>query len=180
MSKKPKISQADMEIFQGAIKGTKPLLQKKIRLNYVQPQKKIAQPNTEEDDDINFLDSSSLNLVRGEEFIAFNRPGISHKILRKLRKGQYNVEAELDLHGKSIEEAQNALRTFFKQCLKEGIRVVLIIHGKGRHQSTPILKNKLNHWLREINIVLAFCSSAPTHGSRGALYVLLRNSSKES
>ena len=80
----------------------------------------------------------------------------------------------MDLHGKTVEESKIALSRFLMQCQAKGIRHVLIIHGKGHKMGKPILKNKLNHWLRQIDDVLAFCSATAKEGRSGALYVLLR------
>ena len=183
MPKKPKISQEDLDAFYAAVKGTTPLDRKKIRVSPTSPQRKlIKRPLTPvEDNNLHLKETAALAEVGGEEFIAYKQESMPHKVLRKLRKGQYNVEAMIDLHGMSVEEAKTAVESFLQQCLREAMRVVLIIHGKGRgHQShVPILKNKLNHWLRGINVVLAFCSAASAHGSRGAIYVLLKRTTEE-
>lgn len=181
MRKKTNITQEDIAAFQEAVKGTKPLIQKKIRISpprAQQPVKKKAHHTTstfeEETETIYLSDTDRLDPVHSEEAIEYKQDGIANKILRKLRKGQYNVEAKLDLHGMSIEKARIEVTRFLLACLQDKIRVVLIIHGKGHRNQAPILKNKLNHWLREINIVLAFCSAAPKDGNRGATYVLLK------
>src|SRR5205085_11200856 len=119
-------------------------------------------------------ESLDLDPVQGEEFISYKHSSISNKTLSNLRKGQYTIEATLDLHGLFVEKAKDAVDDFLQQCLHDKVRVVLIIHGKGHHSGMPILKNKLNHWLRELPSVLAFCSAARGHGSRGAIYVLLK------
>jgi DNA-nicking Smr family endonuclease len=175
MPKKTQMSPEDLAALEAAMKGTKPLKQNKIRLT--PPIKKTARsvrPSHEEDETLHLNESLALDPVQSEEFIAFKQPAISNKILRNLRKGQYNVEAILDLHGMSVDQARTAVERFLQRCLHEKIRVALIIHGKGHHSQMPILKNKLNHWLRELNIILAFCSAAPGDGSRGAIYVLLK------
>lgn len=175
MAKKTKVTTDDLEAFQSAVEGTKPLSQNKVRLSSLEPTRKIKKEDDFPEDRIHFSDDSNLPDVSSEAFISFKQSDISNKSLRKLRKGQYNVEASLDLHGMNAEEAMIAVERFLQQCLHKGMRVVLIIHGKGYHSNqSPILKNKLNHWLREINFVLAFSSAAPQHGSRGAMYVLLK------
>lgn len=180
MPKKTKLSEDEIAAFHKAVEGTKPLAQKKIRLSPPSTSRKvIKRKHYEEEEPILFSEKQVLATVGGEEFIAHKQAAISNKTLRKLRKGQYNVDAILDLHGLSVEEAKIAVESFLQQCLRQGIRVVLIIHGKGRHNQMPILKNKLNHWLREIDVVLAFCSAASSHGSRGALYVLLKSTTEE-
>jgi DNA-nicking Smr family endonuclease len=178
MVKKTKVSKEDLATFHKAVEGTKPLKHDKIRLT--PPPLKIRKQQVKfDDDELNLNEALDINPVQGEEFINFKQNSISNKILRKLRKGQYNVDAILDLHGMSVDKAKHAVYSFLQQCLHEGIRVVLIIHGKGHHSKMPILKNKLNHWLREINVVLAFCSASPSHGSRGAMYVLLKRNAEE-
>jgi len=178
--KRHTISEEDLEAFQQAMKGTKPLKSNKIRLAPpLEGKKPIRKHIYHDDTTFTLSEKLALDPVQGEEFISFKQNGISNKTLRKLRKGQYNVEAILDLHGLSIEEAKSAVEYFLQQCSYEKIRIALIIHGKGHHSEMPILKNKLNHWLRELDFVLAFCSAAPFHGSRGAVYVLLRRSTEE-
>lgn len=181
MPKKTEISQEDKDAFYDAVKGTKPLIHKKERITPTPPKPSHTRPRKThlDEDDFHVNESADTHDVRSEEFITFKQAGISNKTLRKLRKGQYNVEAILDLHGKSAEEAKFAVEKFLQQCLDRDLRVVLIIHGKSRHSEMPILKNKLNHWLRGINQVLAFCSASPLHGSRGAIYILLKRNVEE-
>jgi DNA-nicking Smr family endonuclease len=180
MRKKTKISQEDIDTFKQAVEGVTPLKEKnKVRLKTAATPRKRIKPHFHDEENLPFSESHDIDDVSSEEYISYKQPDISNKTLRKLHKGQYNVEAKLDLHGKSIEEAIIAVNSFLQQCLREGIRVALIIHGKGRHSQVPILKNKLNHWLRELYVVLAFCSAAPSHGSRGAIYVLLKRNTEE-
>lgn len=177
MPKKYKVNELDISTFKEAVKGTKPLAQTKIRLkpNEKEPPKKSKQHTF--DDEIVLYAEDDLRNVSGEEFIAYKHSSISNKILRKLRKGQYNVEATLDLHGMSVSHAKAALEQFLQDSLQQEIRVVVVIHGKGKH-NMPILKNKLNQWLRNVNYVLAFCSASSSHGRRGAIYVLLKRSTQ--
>lgn len=179
MPKKPKSCQSDINTFQEAVKGVKPLIHNKIRLTpLIKSQKQIHHPVVQEEI-FHFSDSDYLPTVHGDEFISYKHIGVSNKTLRKLSKGQYNVGAILDLHGMTIDKARTNVDLFLQECLRDRIRVGLIIHGKGRHLQMPILKNKLNHWLRQTNTVLAFCSAAPGHGSHGATYVLFKRLSEE-
>lgn len=179
MVKKTKVNPEELAAFHKAMEGTKPLKHNKIRLAPPKPQRRPEPPPRSESEKFYLNEKITLNSVQSEEFIAFKHPGISNKILRNLRKGQYNVEATLDLHGMSVEKAKTAVERFLQDCLHEKIRVALIVHGKGHHSQMPVLKNKINHWLREIDTVLAFCSAAPAHGSRGAMYILLKRSTEE-
>jgi DNA-nicking Smr family endonuclease len=179
MPKKPSITQEDIDIFHKAVEGTKPLTQRKVRLSPDVPVRKRTKPSPPPDEVFQFSDADRLPPIQGEDMMEYNQDGISHKTLRKLRKGQYNVEAKLDLHGMTTEKARIALNQFLMRCLHKKMRVVLVIHGKGHPGQAPILKNKLNHWLRETDVVLAFCSAASIHGNRGATYILLKRKTEE-
>lgn len=111
----------------------------------------------------------------GEE-LTYCREGLQHGVLRKLRRGQFRVGAALDLHGMNVAAAHQAMIGFLKTSQRDNITCVRIIHGKGnrsRHKG-PVLKHKVNHWLRQRDEVLAFCSARPVDGGTGAIYVLLR------
>lgn len=112
----------------------------------------------------------------GEE-LAFLRPGLQQRVLRRLRRGHYRIATELDLHGMTVATAHNALTRFLHHCRRHDRRCVRIIHGKGRGSSNrgPILKGKVDRWLRQRAEVLAFCSARPVDGGTGAVYVLLRH-----
>lgn len=131
-----------------------------------------------------FSDMFSPETVGNEEYLEYRGPGIQHRVFSKLRTGKVHIEAELDLHGMTLAHAEPTLSQFLEQCQQQGIRCVRVIHGKGwgSKNNKPVLKSKLNHWLRESNSVLAFCSATITDGGTGALYVLLKRthgSSKE-
>ena len=97
-------------------------------------------------------------------------------MLKKLRKGYFSIEAELDLHGLTSREAKQHFSDFLRNCTERCLRCVHIIHGKGYRSfnNTPVLKNKLNIWLKHYPAVLAFCSANPADGGTGAVYILLK------
>ncbi len=113
-------------------------------------------------------------LDTGEE-LSFRRPWIREDILRRLRRGQYAVEAEIDLHGLGRHAAHEALREFIGEAAARGQRCVRVIHGKGRGSGPrgPVLKHVVNHWLRRMDAVVAFASARPVDGGTGAACVLL-------
>jgi DNA-nicking Smr family endonuclease len=113
-------------------------------------------------------------LDTGDE-LSFRRPHIPEATLLKLRRGQYAVDAETDLHGMTGAEAKAALRTFIAAAASRGMSCVRVIHGKGRRSGTrgPVLKNVVNHWLQRSDLVLAFGSARSVDGGSGAVYVLL-------
>jgi DNA-nicking Smr family endonuclease len=179
MVKKSIISDEDAAVFRQAGQGAKPLLHSKMD---IQPNLKVQKRKatiTEELPTAPLSDYQKQDTVSIDQMIQFNQPGIPHKTLRNLRAGQYNVDAILDLHGMTVMDAKEALYHFLLRCQDKGCRFVLIIHGKGRSVTKPILKNMLNNWLRQLEQVLAFCSAAAKDGRSGALYVLLKQQKKE-
>jgi DNA-nicking Smr family endonuclease len=106
---------------------------------------------------------------------SFARPGVPETTLRKLRRGQYRVQAELDLHGLTQAEAKVLLREFLSAALQRDARCLRIVHGKGLRSGTrgPVLRQLVNSTLRRTAQVLAFTSARQVDGGTGALYVLL-------
>lgn len=115
-------------------------------------------------------------LESGEELL-FMRPGVQHESLRKLRRGEWPVQQELDLHGHTSEEARLMVAQFLIDCRKRNLRCVRIIHGKGlgSRNGEPVLKLKLKNWLVQRGEVLAFCQARPADGGGGAALVLLKS-----
>jgi DNA-nicking Smr family endonuclease len=115
-----------------------------------------------------------LDSETGED-IGFMRPGLSHHTLRRLRRGEWMVQAELDLHGLTRVEAKHELADFLFECLRCGVRCVRIIHGKGlgSHNREPILRSHVRHWLTQRQEVLAYAQARAVDGGSGALMVLL-------
>lgn len=115
-----------------------------------------------------------LNLETGEQ-LSFVRPGVQSRLFQDLRRGKIPPEALLDLHGLRVVEARKALADFLAHAIRYRLRVVQIIHGKGSRSEgqQPVLKQKLNQWLRQPEEILAFCSAPRFDGGTGAAYVLL-------
>jgi len=111
----------------------------------------------------------------GEELV-YAREGISRQVLRRLRRGYWVVEDDLDLHGMNRREAALSVAEFLRRCRTRGMGCVRIVHGKGRGspRREPVLKGKLRQWLLHRDDVLAFCQAPPTQGGSGALLVLLK------
>ena len=174
MSKKYDITPEDKAAFEAAVAGVKRLETSKIAPE--KPKRLPRRKRQVEEDPVYapFSDYEKLPVVAADELLEFHQTGIPHKILRNLRTGQYTIEAILDLHGMTVKDAKEALYHFILQCQENVIRHVLIIHGKGRESGQPILKNSLNHWLREWEAILAFCSTRPNKGGGGALVVLIK------
>jgi DNA-nicking Smr family endonuclease len=106
----------------------------------------------------------------------FLRQGLPTDILGKLRRGQWSVQAELDLHGLNSDEARDTLADFLAESRHLGFRCVRVIHGKGltSPNKEPVLKGKVRRWLANWGDVLAY-TEAPRHaGGGGAVLILLR------
>jgi len=114
--------------------------------------------------------------VQPGEMLSFCRPGVRTTVFRRLRRGQYRIGAELDLHGMTVPLARQSLVAFLEHARERDRRCVRIIHGKGRRSTNegPVLKGMVSHWLRQRDEVLAFASALPVDGGTGAVYVLLR------
>jgi DNA-nicking Smr family endonuclease len=110
------------------------------------------------------------------ESLAYKREGVQLQVFRRLRRGHWVVQAELDLHGFTREEARAELVAFLADCLRQGLRCVRVIHGKGlgSRNREPVLKAKVAGWLAQRESVLAFCEAPPRDGGGGAVLVLLR------
>lgn len=108
--------------------------------------------------------------------------GLNRMTLRKLRRGEWPVQDEIDLHGMNSDEARRLLTAFLHQATQRGLRSVNIIHGKGWHseQGEGLLKRLARHWLMQHPLVLAFCDAPMNAGGSGAVWVLLKTVVRES
>jgi DNA-nicking Smr family endonuclease len=122
-------------------------------------------------DDIPF----EVGLETGDELL-FLRDGLSNMVLRKLRRGHWVAQDQLDLHGLRSEEARQLLVAFLNEALAKGLRCVRIVHGKGLRSENrePVLKRKAGNWLAQRDEVLAFVQARPEDGGGGAVVVLLK------
>ena len=180
---KPRRTQATpVEQLHELLPGVTPLPQ----LNRAHPAKPQPRPlaqqrvrNEREILDASLGDSDpwELGVEAGDE-LNFLRPGLGTDTLRKLRRGYWKMQSEIDLHGLTVAEARPALVEFLNYCLHEGLRCVRIIHGKGlgSKNGEPVLKRKVASWLMQRDEILAFCQARRTEGGGGAAVVLLLKS----
>jgi len=121
---------------------------------------------------------STDSLIDTDDTLSFARPGVGPATVRKLRRGQWVIQGQIDLHGLTREEAREALFHFLQDTLKAGQRCVRVVHGKGlgSKNRTPVLKAKVRHWLMQSEAVLAFTQARGEDGGAGAVIVLLRSS----
>jgi DNA-nicking Smr family endonuclease len=113
-------------------------------------------------------------LETGDE-LSFRRDSVSPQILKRLRRGEFSVHAEIDLHGLTAIEARAVLSDFIHETLQHNHTCVRIVHGKGKRSGPkgPVLKNVVNVWLQQCDAVRAFGSARPVDGGSGAVLVLL-------
>lgn len=169
---------SDLNLFQQSVADVRPLKQKKIEPHRKQPPPRRQQQRQNEPQYPHEMlsDEYQIEEVESGDKLLFIRPGLQHNVIKKLCRGQYQIDAELDLHGMIVAEAREELLAFIHACTIDNARCARIIHGKGHGSASglPILKNRLNNWLRQFDNVLAFCSARPEDGGTGALYLLLK------
>jgi len=131
--------------------------------------------------DANPLTSEMVDPLTAHDILCWQRPGIQHGVFRKLRLGQYPIDARLDLHRITVEQARRDVFRFIGDCVRYGLRTVIILHGKGERNPDGVaqLKSYLAKWLPELADVLAFHSAQKHHGGTGAVYVMVRKSERE-
>lgn len=172
--------QKEANLFKEFLKDVKPIPQKNIAV--LQAEKPPPLPLQKMLDDEQVLIEALSDewdverYLETDEGLSFRRNGIGHEALRKLRRGLWVVQSQIDLHGYRTDEAREAVTAFVKSCVKRDLRCVRIIHGKGLGSAgkEPVLKVKVKRWLVQKDEVLAFCQAPPRDGGAGALLVILK------
>ena len=120
------------------------------------------------------FDASTLLDV--DDALSYRRSGVGTDVTRKLRRGDWAIQREIDLHGLRRDDAREALGAFIREAHKHGIRCVRVVHGKGLGSpgKTPVLKGRVHSWLVQKKEVIAFVQARPAEGGAGALVVLLQ------
>ena len=124
----------------------------------------------------NPLSMDGVKPVPPDDFIQFQQPGIQDGVFKKLRLGKYPLEVVISMAGKTLDESRDLLYQNVLSGHEKGVRALLIKHGTGENSKPfPALKKSyVNHWLRELEEVIAFHTAQPMHGGFGATYVLLK------
>ena len=118
-------------------------------------------------------------LLETDAALSFARSNIGPDVVRKLRKGHWVIQDQLDLHGLRRDAAREAVAEFLRKANRRGLRCVRIVHGKGLGSvnKEPVLKSMVHKWLVQKDEVLAFCQAKAADGGTGAVVVLLKGNS---
>jgi len=174
-------AEADKNLFSRAVGAVQSLPDKKQVIPQPVPVPPVALQR-QKDDEAVLRDALSdefdvSTLLDTDDMLSFRRPGIGPDVTHKLRKGEWSIQKEIDLHGLRSDEARLALATFIREAHKQGLRCLRVVHGKGLGSpgKTPVLKSKVHSWLVQKNQVMAFVQAKPAEGGAGALVVLLKS-----
>jgi DNA-nicking Smr family endonuclease len=114
-------------------------------------------------------------LLETDDELSYRAAGIGTQVLHKLRRGDWAIQGQLDLHGLRVDDARQTLTEFMKRATDQGWRCVRVVHGKGlgSKDKQPVLKGRVRSWLVQKQAVLGFVAARPAEGGAGALVVLL-------
>ena len=171
-------SKADVELFRRSVGGVRPLdseAQEPIARSVPKPNRAAPQPPGVRRDVR--AETPSYAYAEAGERLSYLREGLQHRVLKKLRRGQFAIDGELHLRGLTASEALRATADFLEEAVSDRLRCVRVVHGKGHGSADgrPVIKGELDYWLRRQAVVDAFCSARDVDGGSGALYVLLRD-----
>jgi DNA-nicking Smr family endonuclease len=184
--KRERIAREEANVFRGAIKDVKPIPESD---RYVPPMMPIpvrgAPPRkyaTQEEDNAAVLRESLSDqfdvdgLLDDDPTLSYARDGVGPDVVRKLRKRQWPVQDELDLHGMTRDIARDQVGDFLRRATRRGLRCLRVIHGKGYGSAggEPVLRSMVHSWLVQKDEVVAFCVANKADGGHGALIVLLK------
>lgn len=170
---------SDSDLFRQTIGNVKAIKQDKVTLHEQRKPKPKPYPRPLQinfDAHLNTRHADDVETVGIYDSMSFLSAGLQNSVLKKLRRGFFGIDAEIDLHGLTVSHAKKQLLHFLNRCVEENCRCIHIVHGKGYRSldNLPVLKNELNRWLRQHKDVQAFCSASAKDGGTGALFVLLR------
>lgn len=174
------MSEDDIDLFRRAMSGAKPLTaDERVAAGKTRPAPKARFARADErkvlseslEVDIDAMERANAESMR------FQRQHVGKRTMRKLARGRFSVQAEIDLHGMTVAEAKPRLTDFIENCARQHLLCVRVVHGKGLGSGDrgPVLKNSVNRWLRKWDTVLAFVSARQVDGGSGAVYVLLQS-----
>jgi len=181
-----KVQALEGNLFKASIGGVKrlpesdrhvPSLPKAGAIVTPAPARKLSQA----EDDAAVLRESLSDLFEVDHYLEndpalnYAAPGIGPDVVKKMRKGHWPIQDELDLHGLRRDEARDSIGAFLGHATRRKLRCVRVIHGKGfgSKGQEPVLKSMVHSWLVQKPEVIAFCQARRSEGGDGALVVLL-------
>ncbi len=181
------MQQDEFELFLQEMADVKPLSQDAVLQQNGEFSPTLAQlarrkaAEQEMEYDPHYLSMEYVDLVKPDDVFAYCKDGVQQGVYRNLRLGKYQLEATLNLLGKSLQEARSQLLQFITDCHKRGVRTLLIQHGMGRHSKPhpAILRSYVFKWLPTFEPVLAAHTAQRQHGSYSATYVLLQKNAEQ-
>ena len=181
-----RVAKQEAGLFRNALGGVKKMAQSDRYVPNAPPAVNVSlaapRPRTRAEDDAAVLRESLSDafevdhLLDDDPSLSFTRAGIGSDVVRKLRKGAWPVQDELDLHGMRRDTARDQLGDFLGRAAKRKLRCVCVIHGKGLGSAggEPVLRSMVHSWLEQKDDVIAFCAANVDGRSHGALLVLLK------
>ena len=153
-------------------RGDPTLAQLQRRQDAVDDRRDLVDPNQ--------LHRGEVALVKPRDELSWKKDGVQDGVFRKLRQGKYEVDAELDLHRLTVNEAREAVFKFLNVSRARNLRTLLIAHGRGEQSDPPArIKSYVAHWLKQTPEVIAFHSAPPNRGGTGAVCLLLKKSPQQ-
>jgi DNA-nicking Smr family endonuclease len=130
--------------------------------------------------DPNQLHRGEIAMVGPRDELSWKKDGVQIGVFRKLRQGKYEIDAELDLHRLTVNEAREAVFKFLNTSRTRDFRTLLIAHGRGEQSDPPArIKSYVAHWLKQTPEVIAFHSAPANRGGTGAVCLLLKKSPRQ-
>lgn len=176
----------EASLFAQEVAGIKPLKKSEVYLRKKGPlvdfhvRKQAA--SIAQEADRNHLSHDFVEKVEPDDVLGYKRSGVQDGVFKRLRQGKYGIEARLDLHRHTVAQAREQVYQFADDCMRNDIRVAIIVHGKGDRTPEPenqaMIKSYINKWLRDLDVVMAFHSAQRHHGGLGAVYVLFKKTEK--
>lgn len=168
----------DARLFRDAIGRVRPLKPVEVAPDRPRPAPEATQFKLDEARVRGELLTHAIDLAQievGDE-ITYLKTGQPSRLLTRLRRGHFSVRAEVDLHEMNRAAAQESIRVFLDECIRQNELCVRIVHGKGLRSKAqgPVLKQLTDSLLRRRADVLAFTSARPAQGGTGAVIVLLQ------
>ncbi|WP_148253978.1 DNA endonuclease SmrA [Aidingimonas lacisalsi] len=131
-------------------------------------------------DEDNYLSDDFVELVGSHDPLEFRRDGIQIGVFDRLRHGDYMPDAQLYLVKRPLAECRRELFQFLKEGYDHGMRCVMLIHGRGKHDDSRanVLRSYVAKWLCQFEEVQAYTSAPASRGGLGTTYVMLKKSEK--